>query len=81
MQGLIDTAVKTANSGYLQRCLVKHLEGLTVAYDGTVRDSDGSMIQVFCSITIIFLVTFIHLFSNDVQLLHVQYLSFPVYVW
>nr|CAG4642277.1 EOG090X00BV [Evadne anonyx] len=44
-EGLIDTAVKTANSGYLQRCLVKHLEGLTVAYDGTVRDSDGSMIQ------------------------------------
>jgi len=44
-EGLIDTAVKTANSGYLQRCLVKHLEGLCVGYDGTVRDSDGSMIQ------------------------------------
>jgi DNA-directed RNA polymerase I subunit RPA1 len=45
-QGLIDTAVKTSRSGYLQRCLVKHLEGLVVGYDQTVRDSDGSVIQV-----------------------------------
>ncbi|ORD93969.1 RPA1 [Enterospora canceri] len=37
-EGLIDTAVKTANSGYLQRCLVKHLEGTTICYDGTVRN-------------------------------------------
>lgn len=45
-EGLIDTAVKTSRSGYLQRCLVKHLEGLTVHYDMTVRDSDLSLIQV-----------------------------------
>jgi len=38
--------VKTSHSGYLQRCLIKHLEGLSVAYDMTVRDSDGSVIQV-----------------------------------
>jgi DNA-directed RNA polymerase I subunit RPA1 len=44
-EGLIDTAVKTSRSGYLQRCLVKHLEGMTVHYDNTVRDSDGSLIQ------------------------------------
>ena len=44
-QGLVDTAVKTARSGYLQRCLVKHLESLTVAYDYTVRDGDGSVVQ------------------------------------
>ncbi|XP_044737511.1 DNA-directed RNA polymerase I subunit RPA1 [Chrysoperla carnea] len=44
-EGLIDTAVKTSRSGYLQRCLVKHLEGLTVQYDLTVRDSDNSIIQ------------------------------------
>ena len=36
-QGLVDTAVKTSRSGYLQRCLVKHLEGLCVGYDLTVR--------------------------------------------
>ena len=44
-EGLIDTAVKTSRSGYLQRCLVKHLEGLRVAYDHTVRDDEGSVIQ------------------------------------
>lgn len=45
-EGLIDTAVKTSRSGYLQRCLIKHLEGLRVHYDNTVRDSsDGSIIQ------------------------------------
>lgn len=44
-EGLIDTAVKTSRSGYLQRCLIKHLEGLMVNYDLTVRDSDGSVIQ------------------------------------
>ena len=42
----MDTAVKTSHSGYLQRCLIKHLEGLTVSYDMTVRDIDGSVIQV-----------------------------------
>ena len=44
-EGLIDTAVKTARSGYLQRCLVKHMECLAVQYDLTVRDSDSSIIQ------------------------------------
>lgn len=44
-EGLIDTAVKTATSGYLQRCLIKQLEGLHVTYDGSVRDSDGTMTQ------------------------------------
>jgi DNA-directed RNA polymerase I subunit RPA1 len=44
-EGLIDTAVKTSRSGYLQRCLIKHLEGLTVSYDGTVRDSDNTVVQ------------------------------------
>ncbi|KAJ8970269.1 hypothetical protein NQ317_017164 [Molorchus minor] len=43
--GLIDTAVKTSRSGYLQRCLIKHLEGLHVGYDMTVRNSDKSVIQ------------------------------------
>lgn len=46
-EGLIDTAVKTSRSGYLQRCLVKHLEGLVVQYDLTVRDNDGSLIQCY----------------------------------
>ncbi len=44
-EGLIDTAVKTSKSGYLQRCLIKGMEGLKSEYDSSVRDSDGSMIQ------------------------------------
>ena len=44
-EGLIDTAIKTASSGYLQRCLIKGMEGLKSEYDTSVRDSDGSMIQ------------------------------------
>ncbi|KAI8836148.1 hypothetical protein BC829DRAFT_426249 [Chytridium lagenaria] len=46
-EGLIDTAVKTSRSGYLQRCLIKHLEGLKVHYDHTVRDSDGSTLKQY----------------------------------
>lgn len=42
---LVDTAVKTSRSGYLQRCLIKNLESLKVSYDYTVRDADGSIIQ------------------------------------
>ena len=44
-EGLIDTAVKTSRSGYLQRCLIKGMEGLKAEYDSSVRDSDGSMVQ------------------------------------
>lgn len=44
-EGLIDTAVKTSRSGYLQRCLIKHLEGIRVHYDNTVRGSDNSIYQ------------------------------------
>lgn len=45
-EGLIDTAVKTSRSGYLQRCLIKGMEGLKAEYDTSVRESsDGSMIQ------------------------------------
>ncbi|KJZ78884.1 hypothetical protein HIM_01657 [Hirsutella minnesotensis 3608] len=44
-EGLIDTAVKTSRSGYLQRCVIKGMEGLTVSYDTTVRDADGSLVQ------------------------------------
>ena len=37
--------MKTSRSGYLQRCLIKHLEALYVQYDMTVRDGDGSIVQ------------------------------------
>ncbi|KAI9370808.1 hypothetical protein BJX61DRAFT_513951 [Aspergillus egyptiacus] len=45
-EGLIDTAVKTSRSGYLQRCLIKGMEGLRAEYDSSVREtSDGSIVQ------------------------------------
>jgi DNA-directed RNA polymerase II subunit RPB1 len=44
-EGLIDTAVKTSDSGYIQRKLVKMMEDLHVEYDGTVRNVNGSIFQ------------------------------------
>lgn len=44
-EGLLDTAVKTAETGYMQRRLVKALEDLVSHYDGSVRNSRGDMIQ------------------------------------
>mmetsp|Transcript_9050 Transcript_9050/g.7964 ORF Transcript_9050/g.7964 Transcript_9050/m.7964 type:complete len:224 (-) Transcript_9050:2156-2827(-) len=44
-EGLIDTACKTATTGYIQRRLVKSIEDVMAKYDGTVRDSRGNIIQ------------------------------------
>lgn len=44
-EGLVDTAVKTADTGYMQRRLVKALEDLSAQYDGTVRTSTGAIVQ------------------------------------
>ena len=43
-EGLIDTAVKTADTGYISRRLMKALEDVMVKYDGTVRTSKELMI-------------------------------------
>lgn len=45
-EGLIDTAVKTAETGYIQRRLIKAMESVMVNYDGTVRNSLAQMIQL-----------------------------------
>ena len=42
-EGLVDTAVKTADTGYMQRKLMKCLEDLVVHYDGSVRNSAGQL--------------------------------------
>ena len=39
--GLMDTALKTADIGHMHRRMVKVLEDLTVAYDGSVRNANG----------------------------------------
>jgi len=44
-EGLIDTAVKTAETGYIQRRLVKSMEDIMVKYDGTIRNSLGEVLQ------------------------------------
>ena len=44
-EGLVDTAVRTQQSGYMQRRLVNALEHLKVEYDLTVRDPHGHIIQ------------------------------------
>ena len=43
--GLIDTAVKTSTTGYIQRRLIKGLEDLRVHYDMTVRNNKNKIIQ------------------------------------
>ena len=44
-EGLIDTAVKTSDTGYIQRRLMKTMEDQHVEYDGTVRNVTGSIVQ------------------------------------
>lgn len=44
-EGLIDTAVKTADTGYISRRLMKALEDVMVKYDGTVRTSKEIIVQ------------------------------------
>src|SRR5487761_2662492 len=44
-EGLVDPAVRTQQSGYMQRRLVNALEHLKVEYDLTVRDPNGNIIQ------------------------------------
>ncbi|GKT25531.1 DNA-directed RNA polymerase III subunit RPC1, partial [Aduncisulcus paluster] len=44
-EGLVDTAVKTAETGYMQRRLIKGMEDLKVQYDYSVRNSDGNIMQ------------------------------------
>jgi len=44
-EGLIDTAVKTAETGYISRRLIKALEDVMVMYDGTVRNSRCDVVQ------------------------------------
>jgi len=44
-EGLVDTAVRTSKSGYLQRRLINALSELETQYDGTVRDTNDNIVQ------------------------------------
>lgn len=43
--GMIDTAINTANSGYIQRRLIKAMEDLKVCYNGNVRNAANNIVQ------------------------------------
>jgi DNA-directed RNA polymerase II subunit RPB1 len=45
-EGLIDTAVKTADTGYMQRQIRVALEDLITQHDGSVRDATGNLVQI-----------------------------------
>jgi len=44
-EGLVDTAVRTSQSGYFQRRMINALQDLSVRYDGTVREARGRIVQ------------------------------------
>jgi DNA-directed RNA polymerase subunit A' len=44
-EGLVDTAVRTSQSGYLQRRMINALQDLKVEYDRSVRTTGGRMLQ------------------------------------
>ena len=44
-EGLVDTAVKTAETGYMARRLMKALEDLSMQYDTSVRNSQNDVVQ------------------------------------
>jgi DNA-directed RNA polymerase subunit A' len=46
-EGLVDTAVRTSQSGYLQRRLINALQDLKVDYDGTIREQTSNMLVQF----------------------------------
>jgi len=43
--GLVDTAVRTSQSGYAQRRLINAMQDMYVSYDGTVRTSSDLIVQ------------------------------------
>jgi len=45
-EGIINTAVKTADTGYQQRKMIKALEDIMVTYDGTIRTSNNVILQI-----------------------------------
>ena len=78
-EGLIDTAVKTSETGYIQRRLVKAMETVMARYDTTVRNARGCVMQVKwnrCSTFYIFSFLFIFVWSLVFGFL---FLSFRLY--
>ena len=45
-EGVTDTSMKTASTGYIQRKMIKVAEDCTVQYDGSVRNANGNLLQM-----------------------------------
>ena len=45
-EGITDTGMKTATTGYIQRRMVKVAEDFCVKYDGSVRNTYGNIVQM-----------------------------------
>lgn len=43
-EGVCDTAIKTADSGYVERKLMKNMESITLCYDNSVRNEQNQLI-------------------------------------
>ena len=54
-EGLVDTAVKTSRSGYLQRCLVKLLEGELYLVAQTMKNFKQRMQPYVCAFKLFYL--------------------------
>lgn len=44
-EGIIDTAVRTGDSGYISRRLMKAMEDISIHYDNTVRNANNQIVQ------------------------------------
>jgi DNA-directed RNA polymerase II subunit RPB1 len=84
-EGLIDTAVKTASTGYIQRRLIKSMEDLRSEYDHTVRTNTRQIVQFLfaedgmdnCALEAQQLPFYDALCQCDANMLQTQYSALP----
>lgn len=67
-EGIVDTAVKTASTGYIQRRIMKAMESLKVAYDHSVRDARNCIVQFEYG-------------GNALDTVKVERMAMPVLLW
>ena len=79
-EGLIDTAVKTAETGYIQRRLIKAMESVMVKYDGTVRNSMNYLVQL-CYGEDGLAGEFVEFQNIPIYKIYETYFSFTIFLW
>nr|UXY87553.1 DNA-directed RNA polymerase II largest chain [Cryptomonas curvata] len=85
-EGLIDTAIKTSETGYIQRRLSKVMEDVNVEYDLTVRNAQNSIIQFFYgedTMDAAFLesqnLSFVNMADRELELVYKMNINSPCY--